>query len=209
MNYFMVCINPECDQLFHPVSVGVLNVVANMGIPVIASINGEQPPIEAAISPLELFLESNPEDKLKDMAYEKLKSLQAQLTEECTCPTCTEPKETESSESSQMVGKVSGVVSVEDPDDYYRSAEYKAHRVRMEALEIERTKAEILNQQAQTQLVEAKARLTNAEAQKLELDLPTLKRVKPTTSDKESAELSNTVQNLGLRLAAVESKLAL
>lgn len=79
----------------------------------------------------------------------------------------------------------------------------------MEALEIERTKAEILNQQAQTKLVEAKARLTNAEAQKLELDLPTLKRVKPTTSDKESAELSNTVQNLGLRLAAVESKLAL
>lgn len=168
MNYFMVCINPECDQPFHPVSVGELTVVAHMGIPVIASINGEQPPIEAAISPLEFFLESNPEDKMKDMAYEKLKSLQLQLAEECTCPSCTEPKEAETSESSQMVGNVRGAVRLENPDDYYRSAEYKAHRVRMEELEVERTKAEILNQQAQTKLVEAKARLTIAEAESIE-----------------------------------------
>lgn len=201
MNYFMVCINPECDKPFHPVSVGEITVAAHMGIPVIAANNGEQPPIEAAITALEYLLESNPEDKLKDMVYEKIESLQTQLIGECTCPSCTETKTSESVESTTAIPSA--------PDDYYQSAEYKAHRVRMEELEFERTKAEIINQQAQTQLVEANARLKNAEAQKLELDLPTLKRIKPTTSDKESAELSNTVQNLGLRLAAVESKLAL
>lgn len=111
MNYFMVCINPECDQLFHPVSVGVLNVVANMGIPVIASINGEQPPIEAAISPLELFLESNPEDKLKDMAYEKLKAIQNENS--------TEDADTEASIGDLSVSAVNGTVSpAYDDDDY-------------------------------------------------------------------------------------------
>lgn len=172
MKYFMVCINPECDQHFHHVSEGELSVADHMGIPVVASINGDEPPVEAAITALEIFLEANPKDKMKDMAYEKLKSLQVKLGEECTCPSCTESKETENSESSQTVGNTNGPVRVEDPDDYYRSAEYKAHRVRMEELEIERTKAEIFNQQAQTQLVEANARLTNAKAQKIELDLP-------------------------------------
>lgn len=160
MKYFMVCLNSECDQPLHHVSGGELIVAANMGLPVIASITGYEPPVEAAITALEAFLESNPEDKMKDMAYEKLKSLQAQPTDECTCPSCTEYVATEIMDNAS-IGHTSS-------DDYYQSAEYKAHRVRMEELEIERTKAEILNQQAQTQLVEAKARLTNAEAEALE-----------------------------------------
>ncbi|MBS7344296.1 MAG: hypothetical protein KIG60_01295 [Caryophanon sp.] len=164
MKYFMVCINPECDQPLHAVSGGELIVVANMGVPVITSINGDEPPVEAAITALECFLESDPEDKMKDMAYEKLKSLQVHPTEECTCPSCTEPK------TSESMGGIA--ISPTASDDYYQSAEYKAHRVRMEELEVERTKAEILNQQAQTQLVEAKARLTNAEARKIELNFP-------------------------------------
>lgn len=168
MKYFMVCINAECDQHLHAVTGGELIVAETIGLPVITSINGDEPPVEAAMIALEFLLESNPEDKIKDMAYEKLKSLQSELGEECTCESCTEPKEDENSESSNVIGSINGPVRVEDPDDYYRSAEYKAHRVRMEELEIERTKAEILNQQAQTQLVEAKARLANAEAEALE-----------------------------------------
>lgn len=174
MKYFMVCINSECDQHLHAVSSGELIVAETIGLPVIASSNGDEPPVEAAITALEILLESNPEDKIKDMAYEKLKSLQVQLDEECTCSSCTEPK------TSEAMGSVA--ISPTASDDYYQSAEYKAHRVRMEELEVERTKAEILNQQAQTQLVEAKARLANAEAQKIELNLPTLKRVKPETN---------------------------
>lgn len=174
MKYFMVCINPECDQHLHPISGGELNVFENSGLPIIVSITGDEPPVEAAVTALESILEANPEDKLKDMAYEKLKLLQAQLSEECTCTTCTEPK------TSESMGSVA--ISPTTYDDYYQSAEYKAHRVRMEALEIERTKADILNQQAQTKLIEAKARLTIAEAQKIELNLPTIKRVKPETN---------------------------
>lgn len=160
MNYFMVCINSECDQHLHAVSGGELVAAQSIGLPVIASISGDVPPVEAAVTALEYLLESDPEDKIKDMAYEKLKSLQAELGEECTCSLCTEPK------TSESMGGIA--ISPTAPDDYYQSAEYKAHRVRMEELEIERTKAEILNQQAQTQLVEAKARLANAEAEALE-----------------------------------------
>lgn len=69
MKHFMVCINPECDQHLHPVSGGEIMVAANIGLPVIASITGDEPPVEAAITALEIFLESNPEDKFKDMAY--------------------------------------------------------------------------------------------------------------------------------------------
>lgn len=174
MKYFMVCLNPECDQPLHHISGEELIVVTTRGVPVIGSISGDEPPVGAAVVALEDFLASNPEDKIKDMAYEKLKSLQAQLTEECTCPSCTEPEATES------MGSVA--ISPTASDDYYQSAEYKAHRVRMEALEIERTKAEILNQEAHTKLIEAKARLTIAEAQKIELNLPTIKRVKPETN---------------------------
>lgn len=164
MKHFMVCINPECDQHLHPIPVsgGELIVAANIGLPVIASITGYEPPVEAAITALEVFLESNPENKMKDMAYEKLKSLQAQLTEECP-----EPK------TSESMGSIA--INPTASDDYYQSSEYKAHRIRMDELEVERVKAE-------TQLVQAKARLTNAEAQKIELNLPTLKRVKPETN---------------------------
>lgn len=160
MKYFMVCINAECDQHLHAVTGGELIVAETIGLPVITSINGDEPPVEAAMIALEFLLESNPEDKIKDMAYEKLKSLQSELGEECTCESCTEPKTSESVESTTAIPSAS--------DDYYQSADYKAHRIRMEELEIERTKAEILNQQAQTQLVEAKARLANAEAEALE-----------------------------------------
>ena len=97
---------------------------------------------------------------MKDMAYEKLKSLQAQLDEECTCTLCTEPK------TSEGMGSTTAIPSASD--DYYQSSEYKAHRIRMDELEIERAKAEILNQQAQTVLLDAKARLTVAEAAALE-----------------------------------------
>lgn len=160
MKYFMVCINSECDQHLHAVTGGELIVAETIGLPVITSINGDEPPVEAAMIALEVLLESNPEDKIKDMAYEKLKSLQAELGEECSCESCTEPKTSESVESTSAIPSAS--------DDYYQSADYKAHRLRMEELEIERTKAEILNQQAQTQLVEAKARLANVEAEALE-----------------------------------------
>lgn len=162
MKHFMVCINPECDQHLHPVPVsgGEIAVAANMGMPVIASIHGDEPPVEAAIIALEVLLESNPEDKIKDMAYEKLKSLQAELGEECTCESCIETK------TSESVGSTTAIHSASD--DYYQSADYKAHRIRMDELEIERVKVEILNQQAQTVLLDAKARLTVAEAAALE-----------------------------------------
>lgn len=162
MRHFIVCINPECDQHLHPVPVsgGEIMVAANIGLPVIASITGDEPPVEAAITALEVLLESNPEDKIKDMAYEKLKSLKAELDEECTCSSCTEPK------TSESIGSTSAIPSASD--DYYQSADYKAHRIRMDDLEVERVKADILHQQAQTQLVEAKARLTNVEAEALE-----------------------------------------
>lgn len=160
MKYYMVCINPECDQHFHRVTESELIVAANTGMPVIANVTGDEPPVEAAIAALEVFLESNPEDKFKDLAYEKLKSLQAETDEDCTCSSCTEPK------TSESVGSTSAIPSA--ADDYYQSADYKAHRVRMDALEIERVKEDILNQQAQTSLLNAKARLTVAEAAALE-----------------------------------------
>lgn len=160
MKYFMVCINAECDQHLHVVTGGELIVAETIGLPVITSINGDEPPVEAAIIALEVLLESNPEDKIKDMAYEKLKSLQPELSEECTCESCAEPK------TSESVGSTSVIPSASD--DYYQSANYKAHRVRMEELEIERVKEDILNQQAQTSLLNAKARLTIAEAAALE-----------------------------------------
>lgn len=162
MRHFIVCINPECDQHLHPVPVsgGEIMVAANIGLPVIASITGDEPPVEAAITALEVLLESNPEDKIKDMAYEKLKSLQAELDEGCTCSSCTEPKTSEAMGSPTIVESAS--------DDYYQSADYKAHRVRMDELEVERTKAEILYRKSETVLLDAKARLTVAEAVTLE-----------------------------------------
>lgn len=160
MNYFMVCINPECDQHFHRVAESGLIVAANTGMPVIANVTGDEPPVEAAVTALEVFLESNPEDKFKDLAYEKLKSLQVQIGEECTCSDCTEPK------TSESMG--SAAISPTASDDYYYSDEYKAHRARMQELEIERTQEEILNQKAETSLLNAKARLTIAEAAALE-----------------------------------------
>lgn len=161
MKYFMVCINPECDQPLHPVSGEGVFVAANMGLPVIASITGDEPPVEAAITAIEAFLESNPEDKMKDMAYEKLKAIQNENS--------TEDADTEASIGDLGVSTVNGTVSpAYGDDDYYRSAEYKAHRARMEALEVERVNAEILNQKAQTKLIEAKVRLTEAEAESIE-----------------------------------------
>lgn len=174
MKYFMVCINAECDQHLHAVTGGELIVAETIGLPVITSINGDEPPVEAAMIALEFLLESNPEDKIKDMAYEKLKSLQSELGEECTCESCTEPKTSESVESTTAIPSAS--------DDYYQSAEYKAHRIRMDELEIERMKAEIYNQEVQTTLLQAKVRLVSAEAQKIELNLPVIKRAKPETN---------------------------
>lgn len=176
MRHFMVCINPECPQHLHPVPVsgGEISVAVNMGIPVIASIHGDEPPVEAAITALEIFLESNPKDNMKDMIYEKLESLQTKLTEDCTCSSCTEPK------TSESVGSTTAIPSASD--DYYQSADYKAHRVRMDELEIERMKAEIYNQEVQTTLLQAKVRLVSAEAQKIELNLPVIKRAKPETN---------------------------
>lgn len=160
MKFFMVCINAECDQHFHPVSGGELIAAGSIGLPVVAAITDDLPPVEVAITAIEELLESDPVDKMKDMAYEKLKYLQAQLDEECTCSLCTEPKTSESVESTTAIPSAS--------DDYYQSSEYKAHRIRMDELEIERVKSEILNQQAQTVLLDAKARLTVAEAAALE-----------------------------------------
>lgn len=160
MKHFIVCINAECDQHLHPASGGELIAAGSIGLPIIASLSDDEPPVEAAITALEYLLESDPEDKMKDMAYEKLKSLQSKLDEECTCSSCTEPK------TSESVGSTSAIPSASD--DYYQSADYKAHRIRMDELEIERMKTEILNQQAQTVLLDAKARLTVAEAATLE-----------------------------------------
>lgn len=158
MKYFMVCINAECNQHVHAVSDEELILAEFIKLPVIASVDGDEPPVKAAVTALEYLLESDLEDKMKYMAYEKLKSLQAQLMEDCPCPSCTEPKTSEGMDG----------IPIAPSDDYYQSAEYKAHRVRMEELEFERTKAEILNQQAQTVLLDAKARLTVAEAVTLE-----------------------------------------
>lgn len=199
MKYFISCINPECDKHLHPIAGVELLVASNLGLPIIASTadDDEVPPLEAAALALEHLLESDVEDSTKAMASEKLKQITAQIAEE------------ESEEATSEEPTVAKATAVADYDEYYQTAEYKAHRAQMESLEVERVKAEISNLRAQTSLVNAKARLTAAEAQKIELDLPTLKQVKPTPSYKESAELSNTVQNIALRLAAVETKLSL
>lgn len=157
MKHFMVCINPECDQPFHEVSARELIAINLAGLPVTVSLDGSEPPLEAAATVLEEFLENTTQDKIKDMAYEKLKATHAILNQEDECM------------GSAAISPISA------SDDYYQSAEYKAHRIRMDELELQRVKAE-------TQLVEAKARLTIAEAQKIELNLPTAKRVKPETN---------------------------
>lgn len=154
MKYFISCINPECDKHLHPISGVELIVASNLGLPIVATDDDEVPPLEAAALALEHLLESDVEDSTKAMASEKLKQLNAQIAEE------------ESEEATSEGYSEYKVAEVSGHDDYYQTAEYKAHRAQMESLEVERVKAEISNLRAQTSLVNAKARLTAAEAQK-------------------------------------------
>lgn len=172
MKYFISCINPECDKHLHPISGVELLVASNLGLPIIASTadDDEVPPLEAAALALEHLLESDVEDSTKAMASEKLKQITAQIAEE------------ESEEATSEDAAVSNVPTVAGYDDYYQTDEYKAHRAQMDSLEVERVKAEISNLRAQTALVNAKARLTAAEAQKAELGLPTVKQHNPQTN---------------------------
>lgn len=155
MKHFMVCINPECEHPFHEVSTGGSFAATFRGIPVIQSLNGDEPTLQDAIDALEDLLEDNPEDVLKDLVYEKLQTYQEQTSEECTCQKHGEAK-TDQEALNQLVGTTGGAVSG-DPDDYYRSPEYKAHRIRMDELEVERVKVEIQYRQAETRLMMAKA----------------------------------------------------
>ena len=172
MKYFISCINPECDKHLHPISGVELIVASNLGLPIIASTadDDEVPPLEAAALALEHLLESDVEDSTKAMASEKLKQITAQMAEE-------DFEELTSEDSSEnKVAEVCG------HDDYYQTAEYKAHRAQMESLEVERVKAEISNLRAQTSLVNAKAHLTAVEAKKAELGLPSVKQHNPQTN---------------------------
>lgn len=164
MKYFISCINPECDKHVHPISGVELLVASNLGLPIIASTadDDEVPPLEAAALALEHLLESDLVDSTKAMASEKLEQITAQMAEE--------------------ESEASNVAEVSGHDDYYQTAEYKAHRTQMDSLEVERVKAEISNLRAQTSLVNAKARLTAAEAQKTELGLPSVKQHNPQTN---------------------------
>ena len=172
MKYFISCINPECDKHLHPISGVELLVASNLGLPIIASTadDDEVPPLEAAALALEHLLESNIEDSTKAMASEKLEQITAQIAEE------------ESEEATSEEPSVTNAPVVANCDDYYQTAEYKAHRTQMDSLEAERVKAEISNLRAQTALVNAKARLTAAEAQKAELGLPSVKQHNPQTN---------------------------
>lgn len=152
MKHFMICINPECEQPFHEVSAGVSFAALLRGIPVIQNLNGAEPTLEDAIDALEEFLDTNPDDVLKDLVYDKLKTYKP--SEECTCQDHDETK-TDLELEHQMVGTNLAVSA--EPDDYYRSPEYKAHRIRMDDLEVERVKAEIQYRQAETRLMNAKA----------------------------------------------------
>ena len=172
MKYFISCINPECDKHLHPISGVELIVAYNLNLPIIATNadDGEVPPLEVAALALEHLLESNIEDSTKAMASEKLEQITAQIAEE------------ESEEATSEEPSVTNAPVVANCDDYYQTAEYKAHRAQMDSLEVERVKAEISNLRAQTSLVNAKARLTAAEAQKTELGLPSVKQHKPQTN---------------------------
>lgn len=155
MKHFMVCINPECEQPFHEVSAGGSFAALLRGIPVIQNLNGAEPTLQDAIDALEELLNTNPDDVLKDLVYDKLKTYKS--SEECKCQDQDEAK-TDQEDLNQLVGKsVAPVQLPADPDDYYRSPEYKAHRIRMDDLEVERVKAEIEYRQAETRLMNAKA----------------------------------------------------
>lgn len=172
MKYFISCINPECNEHLHPISGVELLVAYNLNLPIIATTPGddEVPPLEAAALALEHLLESNVEDSVKEMASKKLEQITAQIAEE------------ESEEATSEEPSVTNAPVIANCDDYYQTAEYKAHRAQMDSLEVERVKAEISNLRAQTSLVNAKARLTAAEAQKTELGLPSVKQHKPQTN---------------------------
>lgn len=152
MKHFMVCINPECEHPIHEVSAGGSLAAVLRGIPVIQSLNGDEPTLQDAIYVLEDLLESNPEDVLKDLVTQKLKTYQEQPSEEST-----ETKSDLELEDLLAGASVTPVQVPADPDDYYRSPEYKAHRIRMDALEVKRVKAEIEYRQAETRLMNAKA----------------------------------------------------
>ena len=173
MKYFISCINPECDKHLHPISCVELLVASNLGLPIIATTanDDEVPPLEAAALALEHLLESDVEDSTKAMASEKLEQITAQIAEE-----------EESEESTSEEPSVTNAPVVANCDDYYQTAEYKAHRAQMDSLEVERVKAEISNLRAQTALVNMKARLTAAEAQKTELGLLSVKQHNPQTN---------------------------
>lgn len=153
MKHFMVCINPECEHPIHEVSAGGSLAAAFRGIPVIHSTTGDEPTLEDVIVVLEDLLESDPEDVLKDLVYDKLKKYQDQSSEKCACQEHDETK-TDEELVYEMVGAPVGAIA---EDDYYRSPEYKAHRIRMDDLEVERVKAEIEYRRAETRLMNAKA----------------------------------------------------
>lgn len=146
MKHFIVCTNPNCDKAFHVVNEAYLSKALESGLPVVMSLTGEMPPAEVASMIIRDLLGPDSEDQIEDMATEKSEN-SSETGEGSVEPTTSEGPD------------VRGTAPV--VDNYYNSEEYFKVRHEMEY-------AQLRNLEANTALINAKARKIETETRILE-----------------------------------------
>lgn len=175
MKKYFACVNPKCPIHFHELSDMEAVKVTLTGAPVVVSLNGEEPPLEAAIEMLEVTLnqfEDHPE--IAGQVHEKLGMLRKQLDDQtCSCDACAdEPTTSEGPDTREAISV---------GDKYYNSEEYFKVRHEMELANIRSMDANTELLSAKARKIQAEARILEAEAYMKERSLPTqVEAAKPT-----------------------------
>lgn len=150
MKLFTVCLNPKCNVLFHEVELEEAEGLYTAKIPFICINDGSEDDMltpDLYLKIAEMTLENVPSKEIEELGSAKIEEVRKTFEDEHT------------------VGEPTPVTAVQASDSYYNSQEYVDHQKRLAKLTEDKYVADI-------ELTTAKARLTNAEAQKILLNLP-------------------------------------
>ena len=155
MKLFTTCLNPQCNVLFHEVELEEAEGLYAANIPFICINDGSEDDMltpDLYLKIAEMTLENVPSEEVAELGSAKIENVRKAFEDDHT------------------VGKSTPtpVTAVQAPDTYYNSQDYVDHHKRLAKLTEDKYVADI-------ELTKAKARLTNAEAQKILLNLPSSK----------------------------------
>lgn len=150
MKLFTVCLNPKCNVLFHEVELEEAEVMYQANIPFICINDGSEDELltsDLYLKMAEMALEDVPSEEISELGSIKIENVRKAFEDDHT------------------VAEPTPVTAVQASDSYYNSQEYVDHQKRLAKLTEDKYVADI-------ELTTAKARLTNAEAKKILLNLP-------------------------------------